>query len=44
MNADRSLSSAVSLVVGVLLAISSLFIVDQTEQALVLQFGQPRAA
>ncbi len=32
---------AVVLVVGGILAMSSLFIVDQTEQALVLQFGQP---
>ncbi len=30
------------LVLGGILAMSSLFIVDQTEQALVLQFGQPR--
>ena len=33
---------AVVLVVAGILAMSSLFIVDQTEQALVLQFGQPR--
>ena len=32
----------VVLVVGGILAMSSFFIVDQTEQALVLQFGQPR--
>ena len=32
----------VLLVVGGILAISSLFIVDQTEEALVLRFGQPR--
>jgi membrane protease subunit HflC len=30
------------LVVGGILAMSSFFIVDQTEQALVLQLGQPR--
>lgn len=29
-------------VVGIFVAMSALFIVDQTEQALVLQFGQPR--
>jgi len=33
---------AVLLVVAGILAMSALFIVDQTEQALVLQFGQPR--
>jgi len=33
---------AVLLVVAGVLAMSALFIVDQTEQALVLQFGQPR--
>ena len=33
---------AVLLVVAGVLGMSSLFIVDQTEQALVLQFGQPR--
>ena len=33
---------AVALVVAGIFAMSSLFIVDQTEQALVLQFGQPR--
>jgi len=33
---------AVVLVVGGILGLSSVFIVDQTEQALVLQFGQPR--
>ena len=32
----------VVLVVAGILAMSSFFIVDQTEQALVLQFGQPR--
>src|SRR5258708_13027772 len=32
----------VVLVVGGILAMSSFFIVDQTEQALVLQLGQPR--
>jgi modulator of FtsH protease HflC len=35
---------AVVLVVGGIFAMSSLFIVDQTEQALVLQLGQPRRA
>lgn len=33
---------AVVLIVAGIFAMSSLFIVDQTEQALVLQFGQPR--
>ena len=33
---------AVVLVVAGIFAMSSLFIVDQTEEALVLQFGQPR--
>jgi membrane protease subunit HflC len=33
---------AVLLVVGGIFAMSSLFVVDQTEEALVLQFGQPR--
>jgi membrane protease subunit HflC len=33
---------AVVLIVGGFFAMSSLFIVDQTEEALVLQFGQPR--
>ena len=33
---------AVVLVVAGIFAMSSLFIVDQTEQALVLQFGEPR--
>ena len=33
---------AAILVIGGIFAMSSLFIVDQTEQALVLQFGQPR--
>jgi membrane protease subunit HflC len=32
----------VVLVVGGIFAMSALFIVDQTQQALVLQFGQPR--
>ena len=32
----------VVLVVAGILAMSALFIVDQTQQALVLQFGQPR--
>src|SRR5271169_4219619 len=35
-------AGAAVLVVAGILAMSSLFIVDQTEQALVLQFGQPR--
>ena len=34
--------AAVLGVVGIFVAINALFIVDQTEQALVLQFGQPR--
>ena len=33
---------AVVLVVAGIVAMNALFIVDQTEQALVLQFGQPR--
>ena len=33
---------AALLVIGGIVAMSSLFVVDQTEQALVLQFGQPR--
>ena len=33
---------AVALVVAGILAMSALFIVDQTQLALVLQFGQPR--
>lgn len=33
---------AVILVIGGIFAMSSLFIVDQTQEALVLQFGQPR--
>ena len=41
---DRRLliAIAVGLVVAGILAMSALFIVDQTQQALVLQFGQPR--
>ena len=41
---DRRLlvAAAVVLVVAGILAMSALFIVDQTQQALVLQFGQPR--
>ena len=41
---DRRLLIAVAvvLVVAGILAMSALFIVDQTQQALVLQFGQPR--
>ncbi len=42
MNRRALYAIAIVLVVGGLLAMSSLFIVDQTEQALVLQFGQPR--
>jgi modulator of FtsH protease HflC len=41
MNRRALFAIAVVLVVGGILAMSSLFIVDQTEQALVLQFGQP---
>lgn len=33
---------AVVLVLGGIVALSTMFVVDQTEQALVLQFGQPR--
>ena len=42
---DRRVILIVALVLGILgvfIAINALFIVDQTEQALVLQFGQPR--
>ena len=42
MNRRILLAAAVALVVGGIFAMSSLFIVDQTQQALVLQFGQPR--
>jgi modulator of FtsH protease HflC len=42
MNRRLLLVIAVVLVVGGLTATNALFIVDQTEQALVLQFGQPR--
>ena len=41
MNRRALFAVAVALVVAGILAMSSLFIVDQTEQALVLQFGQP---
>ncbi len=41
MNRRALFAVAVVLVVAGILAMSSLFIVDQTEQALVLQFGQP---
>ena len=42
MNRRLLTMAAVLLVAVGILAMSSLFIVDQTEQALVLQFGQPR--
>jgi modulator of FtsH protease HflC len=42
MNRRVVFAVAVVLVVAGIFAMSSLFIVDQTEQALVLQFGQPR--
>jgi membrane protease subunit HflC len=42
MNRRLLTALAVVLVLGGILALSSMFIVDQTEQALVLQFGQPR--
>jgi modulator of FtsH protease HflC len=41
MSRRALLAVAAALVVAGILAMSSLFIVDQTEQALVLQFGQP---
>jgi len=41
MNRRALFAIVVVLIVGGILAMSSLFIVDQTEQALVLQFGQP---
>lgn len=41
MNRRALFAVAVVLVVGGIVAMSSLFVVDQTEQALVLQFGQP---
>ena len=42
MNRRILLVVGVVLVVGGIFAMSALFIVDQTQQALVLQFGQPR--
>ncbi len=42
MNRRALLVAAVALVVIGIFAMSSLFVVDQTEQALVLQLGQPR--
>jgi modulator of FtsH protease HflC len=42
MNHRALIAVAAVLIVGGILAMSSLFIVDQIEQALVLQFGQPQ--
>jgi membrane protease subunit HflC len=42
MNRTGLIAAAVVLVVVVLLGLSSFFVVDQTQQALVLQFGEPR--